>query len=137
MAKKVTKTAEKPKAAPKVAPKPAPKAVKPAVKAKAPEKTAKVKLQKPLTKDQIVGHLAVKLDTTKKLAEQFLGEFVNLAYKEAKKEFIIPGLGKLVVAKRKKRIGMNPKTQEKLTIPAKNVLKFKISKTATDAVFGK
>ena len=91
----------------------------------------------PMTKDQIVGHLANKIGTTKKVAGQFLDEFVKLSYKEAKKDFVIPGLGKLTVSNRKQRMGRNPATGQTMVIPAKKVLKFKVGKPAQDAVFPK
>jgi len=90
-----------------------------------------------MTKDQIAGHLATKVGTTKKVANEFLDEFVKLSYKEAKKDFVIPGLGKLTVANRKQRMGRNPATGQTMVIPAKKVLKFKVGKPAQDAVFPK
>ncbi len=92
---------------------------------------------KPMTKAKIIDTLASKLSVTKKLAGQFLEEITLLAYKEAKKSFVFPGLGKLVVASRKKRTGRNPRTGEAMIIPAKKVLKFRIAKQAKDAVLGK
>lgn len=89
---------------------------------------------KPMTKGQILDHMAKKTGVTKKLAGQFLDELVALSYKEAKKAFTIPGLGKLVVVNRKKRMGRNPATGETMVIPAKKVLKFRIAKAAKDAV---
>jgi DNA-binding protein HU-beta len=89
---------------------------------------------KSLTKSQILDHIAKKTGVTKKLSGQFLEELVTLAYKEAKNSFVLPGLGKLVVSNRKKRIGRNPATGEQMTIPAKKVLKFRIAKAAKDAV---
>jgi DNA-binding protein HU-beta len=89
---------------------------------------------KPMTKGQILDHLAKKTGTTKKLAGQFLDELVTLSYREAKKAFIIPGFGKLLVVDRKKRMGRNPATGETMVIPAKKVLKFRIAKQAKDAV---
>src|ERR1035437_6151186 len=91
---------------------------------------------KPMTKGQIVDHIAKKTDVTKKLAGQFLEELVSLAHKEAKKSFTIPGLGKLVLVQRKKRMGRNPATGVAMLIPAKKVLKFRIAKAAKDAVLG-
>ncbi len=91
---------------------------------------------KPLTKKQIVDHLATKLAQPKKVAEMFLMEYTTLAYKEAKKSFVLPGLGKLVVEKRKARKGRNPATGAEIKIPAKTVLKFRIAKAAKDAVLG-
>jgi nucleoid DNA-binding protein len=37
----------------------------------------------------------------------------------------LPGFGKLVKQKRKARVGFNPKTQQKIKIPAKTVVKFR------------
>jgi DNA-binding protein HU-beta len=61
-----------------------------------------------------------------------------LAYKEVKKngEFVLPGFGKLVKQNRKARTGFNPKTQQRLRIPARTVLKFRVAKVAKDAVLG-
>ena len=89
---------------------------------------------KPMTKSQILDHLSKKTGTTKKLSGQFLDEVVSLAYKEAKKSFVIPGLGKLLVVNRKKRVGRNPATGETMVIPAKKALKFRIAKAAKDAI---
>jgi Bacterial nucleoid DNA-binding protein len=89
---------------------------------------------KTMTKSQILDHLAKKTGATKKLSGQFLEELVNLAYKEAKKSFVIPGLGKLVVVARKARMGRNPATGVTMKIPAKKVLKFRIAKQCKDAV---
>ncbi|MFO7447868.1 MAG: HU family DNA-binding protein [Ignavibacteriaceae bacterium] len=91
---------------------------------------------KPMTKSQVLDHLAKKTGTTKKLAGIMLEELVSLAHKEAKKSFTLPGLGKLVVVNRKKRMGRNPATGQTMVIPAKKVLKFRIAKAAKDAVLG-
>ena len=88
---------------------------------------------KPLTKSQIIVKLAEQNDMTKKDVSAFLDSLAQLAYKQAKKGFTIPGLGKLVVVKRKARMGRNPATGETIKIPAKTVLKFRISKVAKDA----
>ena len=44
------------------------------------------------------------------------------------------GLGKLILVKRKARMGRNPATGEAIKIPAKTVLKFRVAKAAKDAV---
>lgn len=89
---------------------------------------------KAMTKTQIVAKLAEDADITKKQATQVLTTLVQTAYKEAKKGFTIPGLGKLVVVQRKAREGRNPATGEKIKIPAKRVLKFRVAKAAKDAI---
>ncbi len=56
--------------------------------------------------------------------------------KETKKsgEFTIPGIGKLVKAERKARLGRNPQTGETIKIKAKTVVKFRVAKAAKDAI---
>ena len=91
-------------------------------------------MAKSMTKSQIISHLADKTKTTKKVSAQFLEELVKLSYKEAKKEFVLPGLGKLKVAQRNQRMGRNPATGESIVIPARKVLKFRVAKAAKDAI---
>lgn len=47
-------------------------------------------------------------------------------------EFVMPGLGRLVRAKRKARLGRNPATGAKMGIPAKTVAKLRVE-TAKNA----
>jgi DNA-binding protein HU-beta len=49
---------------------------------------------------------------------------------------VLPGVGKLVKQKGKARTGINPKTQQKIKIPAETVLKFRVAKAAKDAILG-
>jgi len=89
---------------------------------------------KPKTKSQIITAIAEDTDLTKKDVSAVIDSMVQMAYKEAKNGFTIPGLGKLILVNRKARDGRNPATGEKIRIPAKKVLKFRISKAAKDAV---
>ena len=91
-------------------------------------------MAKALTKSQIMATLAESNEMTKKQVVAFMDSLVGLAYKEAKNGFTIPGLGKLVLVNRQARMGRNPQTGEAIQIPAKTVLKFRIAKTAKDAV---
>ena len=91
-------------------------------------------MAKAMTKAQIVDEMAKKTGLTKKVAAQFFDELAALACKQAKNGFTIPGLGKLVLQKRKARIGRNPATGEKIRIAAKTVLKFRVAKAAKDAI---
>jgi DNA-binding protein HU-beta len=90
--------------------------------------------KKPMTKSQIAEHVAKKADITKKLAVQILDDLAQLAYKEAKVGFTLPGLGKLVLVQRKARMGRNPQTGESIKIPAKKVVKFRVAKACKDSV---
>ncbi len=73
---------------------------------------------------------------TKKQATQTLEVLAELAYKNAKNTFTLPGLGKLVLVNRKARLGRNPATGETIKIPAKKVVKFRVAKAAKDAILG-
>ena len=54
--------------------------------------------------------------------------------KGAAGKFVIPGLGRLVKAHRKARIGRNPQTGEQIKIKAKTVVRLRPSKALKDAV---
>ncbi len=73
-------------------------------------------MAKSMTKSQIADYLAQKTGLTKKASVQLMDDFAALAYKEAKNVFVIPGLGKLVLANRKARMGRNPQTGEAIKI---------------------
>lgn len=87
-----------------------------------------------MTKAQTVTALAEKTGLAKSAVNQVLEQLANLAYKEAKNGFVIPGLGKLVLVQRKARMGRNPKTGEQIQIPAKTVVKFRVAKVCKEAV---
>jgi DNA-binding protein HU-beta len=91
------------------------------------------KVVKPMTKAQLVALLAEGSSLPKKQVGELLELLAATAYKEAKKGFTIPGIGKLVLTKRKARKGRNPATGEEIKIPAKTVLKFRIAKACKDA----
>jgi DNA-binding protein HU-beta len=93
-------------------------------------------MAKVMTKSQVVGHLADKLELQKKAVAGVLEELVALATKECKTngQFVVPGLGKAVKAHRKERMGRNPQTGEAIKIPAKTVVKFRLAKAFKDAV---
>jgi DNA-binding protein HU-beta len=91
-----------------------------------------------MTKTQLTAYLAEEMGApiTKKTAATFLDELATLAVKETKKNgvFIVPGIGRLVKAHRKARIGRNPQTGEQIQIKAKTVVKFRIAKQVKDAI---
>ncbi len=87
-----------------------------------------------MSKSQIAAHVASKFDLKKKVAVGILEEMANLAYREAKNSFTLPGIGKLVLVDRKARQGRNPATGETIQIPAKTVVKFRVAKAAKEAI---
>ena len=74
---------------------------------------------------------------TKKQTAEIFDMIAQLAYKNAKNTFTLPGLGKLVLVNRKARMGRNPATGEAIKIPAKTVVKARIAKQLKDAVLPK
>ena len=92
--------------------------------------------KKPMTKSQIVSHFAEKFEISKKTASAIIEEVAALAVSETKKtgSFTLPGIGKLVLVKRKARMGRNPATGEAIKIPAKTVVKMRIAKAAKEAI---
>ncbi len=93
-------------------------------------------MAKAMTKSQLVAKLAERAALTKKAAGDILAFIAEVAYKEAKNTFTLPGIGKLVLVQRKARMGRNPATGEAIKIKAKKVVKFRVAKAAKDAILG-
>jgi DNA-binding protein HU-beta len=93
-------------------------------------------MAKALTKSQIESTIAEKHGITKKQAGEIFASIAELAYKNAKNTFTLPGLGKLVLVNRKARMGRNPATGQTIKIAAKRVVKFRVAKAAKDAILG-
>ena len=89
-----------------------------------------------MTKSQMIASLSEAAGMSKKETAAFMDNLAAFVYKEVKKngECIVPGFGKLVKAKRKAREGRNPATGATIQIPAKTVVKFRVSKQAKDAI---
>jgi len=92
--------------------------------------------KKPLTKGQIETHFAEKFNLSKKTSGMIIDEIAALAVAETKKagSFTLPGIGKLVLVKRKARLGRNPATGEQINIPAKTVVKMRVAKACKDSI---
>ena len=93
-------------------------------------------MSKALTKSQVAAAIAEKNELSKKQAVAILESIAQLAYKNEKNSFTLPGLGKLVLVQRKARLGRNPATGETIQIKAKKVVKFRVAKAAKDAILG-
>jgi len=87
-------------------------------------------------KSELFAHFAERFEMKRVQAREFFDELAVLAEKELKRsgEFVLPGMVKLVVQKRKARMGRNPATGEQIKIPAKTVIKARIVKQMKDAV---
>lgn len=92
--------------------------------------------QAALTQSQIIRKLAETCEVPNAKARQMVTLLAETAIKEVKKNgiFIVPGIGRLVRVERKARMGRNPATGETIKIAAKKVVKFRIAKSAKDAI---
>jgi DNA-binding protein HU-beta len=90
-------------------------------------------------KSELFSHFADRFEVKRTQAREFFDELTTLAEKELKRagEFVLPGMVKLVVQKRKARMGRNPATGEAIKIPAKTVVKARIAKQLKDTVLPK
>jgi DNA-binding protein HU-beta len=92
--------------------------------------------KKLLTKGQVVAHFAEKFEVSKKVAASMIDEMAALAIAETKKKgaFVLPGIGKSVLVKRKARKGRNPQTGKEIKIPAKTVVRIRAAKALKEAI---
>ena len=100
--------------------------------------------KKSMSKSAVTATLAEQVEgVSKKQVAAIMAALTELAYKQAKNSFTIPGIGKLVLQNRPARParpGRNPATGETIMIPAKpasKVVKFRVAKAAKDAILGK
>ena len=96
-------------------------------------------MAKAMTKSEVASQMAEKVGITKKQASAFFENLADLAYKQAKNTFVLPGIGKLVLVERPSRkmiMRFGEKAGQEITIPKKKVLKFRVAKAAKDAILG-
>ena len=92
-----------------------------------------------MSKSQLAGAIAEKAGLKKKQGAEILAHLADLAYKNAKNTFTLPGLGKLVlrnVPSRKMIMQFGERKGQEITVPAKRVVKFRVAKAAKDAILG-
>jgi DNA-binding protein HU-beta len=92
-----------------------------------------------MTKSEIASTLADKVGISKKQVSAFFQAQAELAYKQAKNTFVLPGIGKLVLAKSAPRemiMRFGPKAVQLVKVPAKTRVKFRVAKAAKDSILG-
>jgi DNA-binding protein HU-beta len=89
-----------------------------------------------MTKGQFVTYLAGKFEISKKAAASMIEEYAALAIAETRKKgvFVLPGIGRSVLVKRKARMGRNPATGKEIKIPAKTVVRIRPAKAFKEAI---
>ena len=88
-------------------------------------------------KSELFSHFAERFDVKRTQSREFFDELAALVREGTEAHRVsscIPGMVKLVVQKRKARMGRNPATGEPIKIPAKTVVKARIVKQLKDAV---
>jgi DNA-binding protein HU-beta len=87
-------------------------------------------------KEALAQEIGDKFDMPKKKVVEILNYFVELITKNLKqgKQVKIAGLGTFKVRERKARTAINPKTGEKVEVPAKKVPRFTPAKDLKQAI---
>jgi len=89
-----------------------------------------------MTRDYLLDQMASKAGVSKKVAEDSLRAFLETITDALSKgdSMTLTGFGTFQVSNRAARQGVNPRTGEKLQIPAMKVPKFKAGKALKEAV---
>ena len=89
-----------------------------------------------MTKAEIIARVATEAKITKTQAEKAVNAVTGTITKDLKKggRITLTGFGTFSVAKLKARTGRNPRTGEKIKIPARKTPKFKPGKALKEAV---
>lgn len=89
-----------------------------------------------MNKAKLVEHMAKLTKLPKSACKNCLEAFIKAVGQSLKQSqpVVLTGFGTFMVIKRKSRVGVNPATGNKMTIPAKSVPKFKAGKALKDLV---
>ena len=87
-------------------------------------------------KGDVINAIAEQAGISKKEASAAFDAFVGYISETCQKgeRCAVPGLGSFAVSQRKAREGRNPRTNEKINIPASKNVRFKAGKDLRDAV---
>lgn len=83
-----------------------------------------------MNKQQLIDEIAKNAAVSKNVAKLALYATISTISKSlSKKESVVlTGFGSFTVVKRKERTAINPRTREKIKVPAKKAVKFKAGK---------
>jgi DNA-binding protein HU-beta len=89
-----------------------------------------------MTKSELIGQIAENAGISKSDADKAYDAIISAIKSGLKQDGNVPltGLGTFKVTHRAARMGRNPSTGETIQIAAKNVLKFKASKSAEEEI---
>jgi DNA-binding protein HU-beta len=91
-----------------------------------------------VTKNELLSALAEQTGLKKTEVAKTMEALVSTVYKTLKKEkkIKLEGLGILVLRDRKARLARNPRTGEMVKVPAKKVVKLRVTKDMKEAILG-
>ena len=89
-----------------------------------------------MKKGEFIESVTDKTGDNAKKTGQFYDAFWESIEEQLKKgkDVCLTGIGTFKIKKRASRKGINPKTKKRITIPAKNVIVFKPSKSFADRI---
>ncbi len=89
-----------------------------------------------MNKDSLVEAIAAKLGNTKSETERMVDAFTEIvsATLSRGEDVSLTGFGVFTISRRAPRMGVNPRTGEKIQIPAMALPKFRAGKGLKDAV---
>ncbi len=89
-----------------------------------------------MNKSELISAVAAKAEIQKKDAEKAVGALLDIIIEQVAEgeDIRIVGFGTFERRERKERTGSDPRTNEKITIPASKVPAFKAGKAFKDAV---
>ena len=91
-------------------------------------------MSKTLTKTDLIKELAAAGGVSKRRVETILETLTQIAYREARKGFVVPGICRLDVVHRKARQVRTPQTSQILQIAAHDALRVRPLKRAKDVI---
>lgn len=91
-----------------------------------------------VTKSELLSTLAEQTGFKKTEVANVMAALVTTVYKTLKKEkkIKLEGLGIMQLRDRKARLARNPRTGEMVKVPAKKVVKFRVTKDMKEAILG-
>ncbi len=89
-----------------------------------------------MNKAKLIEQMAKSSKMPKAACKKALEAFIKSLSQTLKsgKSVVLTGFGTFAPVKRKSRMGINPATGKKMTIPAKRVVKFKVGKALRELV---
>ena len=92
-----------------------------------------------MTKSELLSSLAEQTGLKKTEVTSIMDALVSTVYKTLKKEkkIKLEGLGVLQLKDRKARLARNPRTGEMVKVPAKKVVKLRVTKDMKEAILSK